>query len=338
MSSSLTTKRRKVSSGSYTLNTMRSEPFHTGFRPLSPAGGRNVQRFDLWSLKSLLNLKSPEPQAEKHKSSRRIAGKAKGARALIILRFFIIIIFCDGRPLLGLLPCERWDRLQPPTSHNISTVRSKAPQRRGKSQCWYRYTTNTTLLKFYHRSSFKSLIPAESAETTNKSKIFNRCIKREKLDEIEENRKVAGESPYDRQWSCTSRLCARTTRSPQMDWRCCGLASEGVWHQSPARDKHNCSYSLHTIPKCIFVHKLTLNVTHNNDRGTESVCACVRVAAHLDHNFVFDFLLVLMRVVAIHTHELRLQHVARLSVQTEEGVVQLHVFIWVDTLALQEPE
>lgn len=82
-------------------------------------------------------------------------------------------------------------------------------------------------------------------------------------------------------------------------------------------------------PKCIFVHKWTLNVTHNHDRGTESVCA--RVAAHLDHNFVFDFLLVLMRVVAIHTHELRLQHVARLSVQTEEGVVQLHVFIWVDT-------
>lgn len=122
-----------------------------------------------------------------------------------------------------------------------------------------------------------------------------------------------------------------------MDWRCCGLASEGAWHQSPARDEHNCSYSLHTIrPKVHFVHKSTLNVTHNHDRGTESVCVCV--AAHLDHNFVFDFLLVLMRVVAIHTHELRLQHVARLSVQTEEGVVQLHVFIWVDTLALQEPE
>lgn len=68
---------------------------------------------------------------------------------------------------------------------------------------------------------------------------------------------------------------------------------------------------------------------------TEAQRVCVRVAAHLDHNFVFDFLLVLMRVVAIHTHELRLQHVARLSVQTEEGVVQLHVFIWVDTLALQ---
>lgn len=27
-------------------------------------------------------------------------------------------------------------------------------------------------------------------------------------------------------------------------------------------------------PKCIFVHKWTLNVTHDHDRGTESVCAC----------------------------------------------------------------
>lgn len=100
MSSSLTTKRRKVSSGSYTLKTTRSEPFHTGFRPLSPAGGRNAQRFNLWDL-SPLSQKSPEAQAEKSKSSRRAAAKAEGARALIISRFYIIIIFCGRQALPG---------------------------------------------------------------------------------------------------------------------------------------------------------------------------------------------------------------------------------------------
>lgn len=40
MSSSLTTNRKKVSSGSYTLKTIGSAgAFHSGFRPLSPAAG-----------------------------------------------------------------------------------------------------------------------------------------------------------------------------------------------------------------------------------------------------------------------------------------------------------
>ena len=45
MSSSLTTKRKKVSSGSYTVKTTGSAgAFHTGFRPLSPAVRRMTAR------------------------------------------------------------------------------------------------------------------------------------------------------------------------------------------------------------------------------------------------------------------------------------------------------
>lgn len=48
MSSSLTTKRKKVSSGSYTVRTMGSEgAFHTGFRPLSPAVDRTTAQLNL---------------------------------------------------------------------------------------------------------------------------------------------------------------------------------------------------------------------------------------------------------------------------------------------------
>lgn len=48
---------------------------------------------------------------------------------------------------------------------------------------------------------------------------------------------------------------------------------------------------------------------------------------YLDVQVILDALLLLLRVVVVLAHELRLQHVARASVQTEEGAVQLGVFI-----------
>lgn len=48
---------------------------------------------------------------------------------------------------------------------------------------------------------------------------------------------------------------------------------------------------------------------------------------YLDVQVILDALLLLLRVVVVVAHELRLQHVARASVQTEEGAVQLGVFI-----------
>ena len=50
-----------------------------------------------------------------------------------------------------------------------------------------------------------------------------------------------------------------------------------------------------------------------------------------DFKAVLDFLFLLIRVVAIITHELRLQHVSSVPVQTEEGAVQLGAFIYVET-------
>lgn len=49
---------------------------------------------------------------------------------------------------------------------------------------------------------------------------------------------------------------------------------------------------------------------------------------YLDVQVIPNALLFLLRVVVVLAHELRLQHVARASVQTEEGAVQLGVFIW----------
>lgn len=48
---------------------------------------------------------------------------------------------------------------------------------------------------------------------------------------------------------------------------------------------------------------------------------------YLDNQVILDALLFLLRVVVVLAHELRLQHVTRASVQTEEGAVQLGVFI-----------
>lgn len=48
---------------------------------------------------------------------------------------------------------------------------------------------------------------------------------------------------------------------------------------------------------------------------------------YLDVQVILDARLLLLRVVVVLAHELRLQHVARASVQTEEGAVQLGVFI-----------
>lgn len=41
-----------------------------------------------------------------------------------------------------------------------------------------------------------------------------------------------------------------------------------------------------------------------------------------------DILLLLMRVIGVSAHHLRLQHIPRASIQTEESAVQLHVLIW----------
>lgn len=48
---------------------------------------------------------------------------------------------------------------------------------------------------------------------------------------------------------------------------------------------------------------------------------------YLDNQVILDALLFLLRVVVVLAHELWLQHVTRASVQTEEGAVQLGVFI-----------
>lgn len=63
-----------------------------------------------------------------------------------------------------------------------------------------------------------------------------------------------------------------------------------------------------------------------------SVCVCAHT--YPNHNVVLDLLLLLLRVIAIIAHELRLQHVTSKSIQTEEGAVQLGVFIWVDTYTI----
>lgn len=52
-----------------------------------------------------------------------------------------------------------------------------------------------------------------------------------------------------------------------------------------------------------------------------------------NQNVVFNLLL-LLRIVAIRAHELGLQHITCTSIQTEEGTVQLGVFIWADTCIL----
>lgn len=49
--------------------------------------------------------------------------------------------------------------------------------------------------------------------------------------------------------------------------------------------------------------------------------------AYPDFKDALDFLFLLVRVVAIKAHELRLQHVSSAPVLTEEGAVQLGVFI-----------
>lgn len=58
------------------------------------------------------------------------------------------------------------------------------------------------------------------------------------------------------------------------------------------------------------------------------VCVCVFVCTYPNHNVVLDLLPLLLGLVAVVAHELRLQHVTRASVLTEEGAVQLSVFIW----------
>lgn len=42
---------------------------------------------------------------------------------------------------------------------------------------------------------------------------------------------------------------------------------------------------------------------------------------------ILDTLLFLLRVVVVLAHELRLQHITCASIQTEEGAVQLGVFV-----------
>ena len=63
MSSSLTTKRRKVSSGSNTVNTAESAgDFHSGFRPLSPAEDRRTDH-------TSAHLNSSSPLVLSHRSN-----------------------------------------------------------------------------------------------------------------------------------------------------------------------------------------------------------------------------------------------------------------------------
>lgn len=50
--------------------------------------------------------------------------------------------------------------------------------------------------------------------------------------------------------------------------------------------------------------------------------------AYPDMNDVLDFVLLLQRLKAVRAHDFWLQHITRASVQTEEGAVQLGVFIW----------
>lgn len=56
-------------------------------------------------------------------------------------------------------------------------------------------------------------------------------------------------------------------------------------------------------------------------------CVCECVLIYLDIYVILDYLLFLMRVIVVLAHELWLQHVACVSIQTEEGAVQLGIFI-----------
>ena len=47
-----------------------------------------------------------------------------------------------------------------------------------------------------------------------------------------------------------------------------------------------------------------------------------------DTDVVLDLPLVQLRVVAVRAHQLRLQDVSRTCIQTEEGAVQLCVFVY----------
>lgn len=90
-----------------------------------------------------------------------------------------------------------------------------------------------------------------------------------------------------------------------MGWRCCGPAWAGVWQQSPGGQNNQSGSTEHPTGT-------------NQDSGE----------LYLDSDAVLDFFLLLMRVVAVGAHHLRLQHVAAVPVQAEEGAVQLSVFIW----------
>lgn len=59
-------------------------------------------------------------------------------------------------------------------------------------------------------------------------------------------------------------------------------------------------------------------------------CVCVCVQTYPNFNIVLDNLLLLLRVIGVTAHELWLQNVACTPIQTEEGAVQLGVFIWKD--------
>lgn len=58
-----------------------------------------------------------------------------------------------------------------------------------------------------------------------------------------------------------------------------------------------------------------------------NVYVCVCAQTYPNFNIVLDNLLLLLRVIGVTAHELWLQHVACTPIQTEEGAVQLGVFI-----------
>lgn len=54
----------------------------------------------------------------------------------------------------------------------------------------------------------------------------------------------------------------------------------------------------------------------------------VSAYTYSDRNDALDLLPLVVGVVAVAAHVLRLQNISCLSIQTEEGAVQLGVFVW----------
>lgn len=60
--------------------------------------------------------------------------------------------------------------------------------------------------------------------------------------------------------------------------------------------------------------------------------------AYPDVNDVLEFVLLLQWVEAVRAHDLWLQHITCAPIQTEEGAVQLGVFIWEEQSGESNPQ